>query len=265
MGLFQKLEKYCLAAVKLKSPNLQGLPIIPKSMLNPAPHNRESYNQFVLWIHRLGLDKADCILDVGANHGDFSMAATRCFPQANVVLFEPLPALQAALQRRCEQSGGRWTLAPIALGRRRGETQIHFATAQDGIGSLLGFSPEYRAQNPGIGAVYTLQCTVETLDDLAMEKEWRRIDLLKIDVEGFEAEVTAGGRAALRMTQGLILEISLVRNWENALGHFREIINTVVDAGLCPVALIPSWFSREEPGRPLEFNLLARRFAPLNL
>jgi FkbM family methyltransferase len=51
----------------------------------------------------------------------------------------------------------------------------------------------------------TVDCI--TIDSLAVARSLRRIDLLKIDVEGFEVECLQGARAALSTTDRVIVEV----------------------------------------------------------
>jgi FkbM family methyltransferase len=258
MGLVSKLSSYARAAAVQHGPNLRGLPLIPKSICPGAPGNREAFNQFVLWIHRLQLPRVNQVVDVGANHGDFSLAASALHPKARVLLVEPLPALQPELRRRCARRGGCWRLEPCALGSQGGSATLYVDPQSDAIGSLVGFSEEYLKVNPQARPRQTLTCTVRTLDDLCVAHGIETIDLLKIDVEGFEFETLRGGMRMLRATTALIIELSLVRrnDGSEALGRMLEVLSS---AGLRMVEFYPSLYSMEAPWLPVEFNLLARR------
>jgi FkbM family methyltransferase len=261
MSLFSKLNVYARAAAAQRGANLRGLPLIPKSLWSDLPENREAFNQFVLWIHTLQLSRVHRVVDVGANHGDFSLAASALYPKAQVLLVEPLPALQPELERRCARRSGRWRLESCALGSQPGSATLHVDPDSDAIGSLVGFSEEYLKVNPLAKAGQTLVCTVRTLDDLCADCGIETIDLLKIDVEGFEFETLRGGARMLRATTALIIELSLVRRGEGLRG-LSEMLDVLASAGLHLVECYPSFYSRETPWLPVEFNLLARRLTP---
>jgi FkbM family methyltransferase len=261
MSLFSKLKAYAHAAAVQQGPNLHGLPLIPKSLWDDLPENREGFNQFVLWIHTLQLSHVDRVVDVGANHGDFSLAASALYPKAQVMLVEPLPSLQPELERRCARRNGRWRLEPCALGSQPGSATLHVDANSDAVGSLVGFSEEYLKVNPLAKVGQTLVCTVRTLDDLCVERGIESIDLLKIDVEGFEFETLSGGARMLRATTALIIELSLVRRGDG-LRALSEMLEVLTSAGLHLVACYPSLYSVENPWLPVEFNLLARRPTP---
>jgi len=258
MNWFSKLRLYAQAAAALRGPNLQGLPLIPKSFRPGAPANRAAYNQFVLWIKRLELPRAGWIVDVGANHGDFAQAASACHPDAQVLLVEPLPTLHPELERRCRERPGRWRLAPCALGSQPGQATLHVDPQQDGIGSLLGFSQEYLAANPSAKPKQKIDCQVRTLDDLCTEHGIQAIDLLKIDVEGFEFETLEGAARALRVTQSMVIELSVVRR-RDAIEPLARLLTLLNQVGLRLVELYPSLCTSQAPWLPIEFNVLARR------
>jgi FkbM family methyltransferase len=258
MSLFTKLNAYARAAAVQHGPNLRGLPLIPKSLCSDAPGNREAFNQFVLWIHKLELSCVNRVVDVGANHGDFSLAASALYPMAQVLLVEPLPSLQEELESRCARRSGRWRLESCALGSQPGSATLYVDANSDAIGSLVGFSEEYLKVNPLAKASQTLTCQVRTLDDLCAERGIETIDLLKIDVEGFEFETLRGGARMLRATNALVIELSLVRRGDGLLA-LSEMLGVLSSAGLHLVECYPSLYSVKTPWLPVEFNLLARR------
>lgn len=256
--LNRKIAAYLQSAWVQRGLNLRGLPLIPKSLWPVAPYNRTLFNEFVLWIHQLQLSEVKWVVDVGANHADFAQAANALFPTANVLLVEPLPTLHAELQRRCAVRGKQWQLATCALSKERGTATLHVDQAHDDIGSLMGFSEEYLRANPASQASRTFACEVRTLDDLCPEYAIHKIDLLKIDVEGFEFEVLGGGGKMLQATESLIVEVSLVRRGGDA-DVLERMLTLLRSAGFQLVELLPSYFAADRPWLPLEFNLLARR------
>ena len=63
------------------------------------------------------------VLDVGANVGQFGIAAAKLFPGVHVHSFEPLPTAVAALRRNVRRLDN-VTVYPIALGDRDGEVAM---------------------------------------------------------------------------------------------------------------------------------------------
>ena len=258
MRYVQKIISYLQSALVQRNWNIRGLPLIPKSMWPAAPGNRSMFNTFVLWIHQLHLPDMQQIVDVGANHGDFSQAACALFPNAKALLVEPLPTLHAELERRCAEKGHSWTLAKCALSRECGSATLHVDAAHDDIGSLAAFSEDYLRANPASKESREFVCEVRTLDDLCAGQGITKIDLLKIDVEGFEFEVLEGAGKTLRTTEAVVVEVSLVRR-PNDSDALERMLKLLSDAGFGVVQLLPSLYSQEKPWLPVEFNLLARR------
>jgi FkbM family methyltransferase len=249
-----KLLPYFRSAAALRSPNFPGFPLIPKSHARRVPHSRNAYNSFVLWIQRLTLPAAKTVLDVGANHGDFAQAANAIFPDATVLLFEPLPDMQVYIGGLIDSGRRNWTLVPSALGSSPGEFALHIDDHDDSIGSFTGFTEEYLAANPRAKPSRTIMCAVRTLDDEMRERNLGSIDLLKIDVEGFEFDVLKGATVALQRERAIIIEVSLIRRAPGTAHPLVDMLELLTNAGFQVVEIIPSLFDPAVPWKPAEFT-----------
>lgn len=258
-SILRKIHAHLTAAQALGSANLRGFPGLPKMLFKALPYNREQFNQFVAWIQRLQLDGAHCILDIGANHGDFSEAASAMFPNANLWLFEPLPVLHPELKERAERHRGHWTVCQYALGSSSATLDLHVDPSRDDIASLVGFDKTYSDNARAGHEVTKSTCQVIPLDDLLPTFPSSGIDLMKIDVEGFEFEVLEGGMKALSRTKAMIIEVSLMRATDREGSRLTRMLASLEASGLFPVEILPSWFSAHDPWLPVEFNILARR------
>ena len=258
MNAFEKAQVYFRASAALGNLNLNGFPFLPKRLFNVPLYNRAAYNEFVTWIYLLRLNSARWIVDVGANHGDFAEAAAAYFPEANILLVEPLPQLHDELQRRCARHSGKWLLEKFAVGAEEAVLPLHVAADQDAIGSLAGFSSEYQRLNPQ-SEITQISCKVRPLDAVAAERGISCIDLLKIDVEGFEFEVVKGAVRALEFTRALIVEVSLVRRPTDVTNPLVAMLDLVIRYGFEVVNVLPSLFDLSSPWKPVEFNILARK------
>lgn len=257
IDLRRKLAAYLRAAAATRSFNAAGLPLLPKS--GDSVYSRESYNTFLIWIKQLGLPAAARILDIGANHGDFARAASSCYPRARVWLFEPLPTLWPQLERLARRSGGRWSVQQFALGAKQAVLPLQADDRDDAIASFLGFSDNYRRGNPAAAGTKSIPTRVMPLDDFCAQEEIPSIDLMKVDVEGFEFDVLAGAGRMLRNSSAVIIEVSLIRRAAGSADALERMLKVLTGAGFHLVNIIPSLFSRDEPWKPVEYNLLARR------
>ncbi len=132
---------------------------------------------------RAGLPPARCVLDVGAHRGETCRALLLQFPGVTIHAFEPVADNFAALRDAMAGEPG-VHLHPLALGAQPGTVEI----------ALQADSQTHSLRHPaGGGTGRTERLTVTTLDAFTAEHRLDRIDLLKIDTEGFELEVIRGG------------------------------------------------------------------------
>lgn len=166
--------------------------------------------------------------DIGAEYGLYTLTfASR--PGTSVVSFEPLPGPNAFLTRVLRWLGAdnvelrRHALGDVArsgsmsLPRRRGlpvHGRAFLADEADGLGPNVEFAGEQR-----------LPVTVSTLDTVLEERGVDRLDLIKVDVEGYEPAVLRGAaRSIERFRPALLVEIE-----DRHLAKFGADGTTVVD------------------------------------
>ena len=150
--------------------------------------NRRS---MALWQALLRLHPWSLILDVGANHGEMLL-----WPElprnARVYAFEPNPALVPLLRRSLADSGVAAEVVEAAVGATDGRIALHLDRRWSGTSSLVAAntSGDYRTVEV---PVTRLDSVLAGLDGPAPGDSL----LVKIDVEGLEAEVLQGLRPAL--------------------------------------------------------------------
>lgn len=158
------------------------------------------------------------ILDVGAYMGWWSEMARSAYPQAQILMVEPLPGhaeLLSALAARLKVSYAR-----DVCGARLGEkVPFHIGS----IGSSIYSPKRFTASD-----IIELQTT--TLDSLLEQNAWPRADLIKIDVQGAEEEVLKGGEKALIGAEAVIMELSIVNSYDKGL-LAGEMISVMQDKG----------------------------------
>ena len=168
--------------------------------------------------HGITLRPGDCVFDVGANIGMFSLFILHTFPEVRVYAFEPAPPLFELLRANTESFGARVRLFPFGLSDRPGTASLTYYPNTTGMSSFHADAREERAALeaivgnrrragvPGIEELLhhaedffaerlrseTFDCPLRTLSGVLREEGVERIDLLKVDVEKSEAQVLAG-------------------------------------------------------------------------
>jgi FkbM family methyltransferase len=133
--------------------------------------------------------------DVGANTGAFTSALLARFPGANIYAFEPQPQNFARLIR-AGHAPERVRHDNIALGSAPGQITLYDRADQSGSAHASVFEEVIADLHQQ--SVRATEVRVDTLDNMAERYGTPSIDYLKIDTEGNELAVLAGGARLLR-------------------------------------------------------------------
>jgi len=135
-------------------------------------------------------------VDVGGNIGYISLFAASYVPQGTVHYFEPIPNLVEQSKKSIQRNG-----------------YSNITQYNVGCGATKGFETLYiNKENIGASGVYSsgdtsIKITIDALDNLLGHLD--RIDLIKIDVEGYELSALQGMLQILKIHQPhLLIEFS---------------------------------------------------------
>ena len=163
------------------------------------------------------------IVDAGANVGFYTLRQAKAVgPSGHVYAVEPNPDSYSRLERNVAQNGLAWvTCIPKGLSSEEG-TMVLDADPRE-----TSTATAHRTEsNQPAGCLYV---EGTTLDALVVAFAIPRIDVLKMDTEGAEAEIVKGGlRRALPITRRVVMESHntryLVRDLLAPLG-FRLVLD----------------------------------------
>jgi FkbM family methyltransferase len=166
------------------------------------------------------------IFDVGANVGQTAQRLVQVFPNSMIYSFEPVPETFANLQRNTAHLT-EVECVNVALGEELGEATM--TTDRDGQNTLIA----------GVSSSDSVTARVTTLDDFCADRAIHRVDLLKIDTEGFETFVLKG--ASEMLSQGsikfVVAECDFIRRPDEPHGDFFEIYALLAPLGFNMIGL----------------------------
>jgi FkbM family methyltransferase len=134
------------------------------------------------------------IFDAGANVGQTAKALAGRFPLATIYSFEPVPDTFRGLARA---AAGLPRVRPVqaALGAADGSLamRVHGSSVENSPLPMLGHDPTDRRAGPvAVRAAPEVTVPVRRLDSFCAGEGIGRIDLLKLDVQGYELRVLEG-------------------------------------------------------------------------
>lgn len=152
------------------------------------------------------------VIDVGAHGGEFARMIKRVLPDAAIYSFEPLKDVFQRLEQETK-NGSNITAFNCALGDREETVEIHRSSWVQSS-SILPMAPLHKEAFP-VSADHTSQTIeVKRLDDVLKGFTLKPEVLIKIDVQGYEDKVLAGGPDIIAKTKAIIVEVSFRELYE---------------------------------------------------
>jgi FkbM family methyltransferase len=203
--------------------------------------------------------EVNCVLDVGANKGQYGLTLRRLGYTGHIVSFEPVPEVFRELEAAAGHDAG-WTVHHLALGAHTARASIYVTRGND-FSSLL-MPTAYAVTRFGRSAPVERVEEVEVcrLDEI-FESVTRHVAhprlFLKMDTQGYDLEVFAGAGAATDRMLGLQSEVAVVPLY-HGMPTMLEALDAYQSAGFALSGLFP--VSRDlDTARILEYDCLMLR------
>ncbi|MEP2987437.1 MAG: FkbM family methyltransferase [Parasphingorhabdus sp.] len=148
----------------------------------------------------------DTVLDIGANIGRFAITINSLFPKAQIIAFEPLPSCFKKAEKIISNYSGSQALN-IGLGSKN-ETLEIFENDFSPSSSFLPMADMHIDAFPFTDKQTSTSVEVKALDTVAEELALGDRILVKIDVQGYERDVIAGGKRTLSQAKAILIELS---------------------------------------------------------
>jgi FkbM family methyltransferase len=197
----------------------------------------------------------DCVLDVGANRGQYARLLRRIGYRGRIVSFEPVPECFEELRRR-SAGDSRWTVVPTALGEEDGRQPLH-VTAGTEFSSLLAPSEYGRRTFRGSAVTRMEDVPVRRLDALWADhvREGERVHL-KLDTQGYDQQVIQGARQVLDRVASVQTEVAVKVLYDGA-PRYADALPRLEAMGFELTGLFP--VLRDPQLRIVELDCVMRR------
>jgi FkbM family methyltransferase len=174
----------------------------------------------------------DCVIDVGANRGQYGKWLRNLGFHGIIVSFEPNPRAFSELKQHAAEN---WVCLPYALGSEAGELPFN-VMADDVFSSFRCPSgvDDYAAENT---VVRTVTVPVKRLEEVLTELPLKFMKpFLKLDTQGFDLEVVEGAGEAISRFRGIVSEVAIKQLYANS-PTFEESRAAICKRGFAPGAM----------------------------
>jgi len=186
-----------------------------KNFIDASIYYTGDYEAYLKKIFKRLIKPNNVILDIGANIGFHTLYfAELTGTNGKVIAFEPIPHNFAALENNISLNNfPQIVMINKALGNTNSQMNIHI---------------NEQAQNPGAFNLFEdgvkntiIECTKG--DDYLQENNIKKVDFIKIDVEGFELEVLKGLAETIKLFNPIII-FEYDYNYQSKLNNDPTII-----------------------------------------
>ncbi len=146
---------------------------------------------------------------VGANVGRTALSLDAAFPGLEFYLIEPVPQVFQTLVRNTAYHHNMHCIN-VAAGSKEGWECMHVDDYSP-ASSLLPYECISLQEFPFLGKQGTVNIQVRPLDDILRDCRVRGVDLVLMDVQGYEDEVLKGAALTLKSCKVVVSELSLQR------------------------------------------------------
>ena len=194
----------------------------------------------------------DCVIDVGANRGQFRNFLRQEIGFRGLILsFEPIHHLAEACKTAAQKDPA-WRVFEIALGNKCEKAPINVAKSDDLSSFLLpqASSPFFNESTIIRTELVQIKTLHSLLPELQSAYQFQSI-FLKLDTQGFDLSVLEGSKNVLSSIFAVQSELSLVPiyegmpAWTGVMTALKELRFEI--AGLFPI-------NRDTSGRVVEFD-----------
>ena len=170
----------------------------------------------------------DICFDVGANIGVYSNVLARISGDSgNIHSFEPVQHIFKKFKLNSSINGHHAVNAnPLALGNEISKMEMYQIKPGLQRAGTSSFQINDNFEEIGIDNFDKVEVDIDTLDHYVESKGISQVDFIKIDVEGFEANVISGGQNTLEQySPKIMIELDFIRHPKSDVDSLKSIFD----------------------------------------
>ncbi len=194
----------------------------------------------------INMSKEEIFVDVGANTGYYTLNIASKLKEGKIISIEADPNTFKILEKNCDINKiTNSEIHNVACSNHEGNIDFFKTDKHSGINSILD-QPENNNFNK-------IKIKSNTLDNI-LNSRFKKIDWIKIDVEGAELFVLEGAQETLNYTKHIIIEIHehiLEKNNQTS----QQIIN-ILEKNKFKIKLFPEYWKSSSPNQILKSDYI---------
>jgi FkbM family methyltransferase len=180
------------------------------------------------------------VVDAGANVGDWTAAVLDAYGALDTLVIEPNPNVYVSLAARFAASPN-VRCSCVGLADRESDLELVVSGGSQFASFLPAVAELTTLYGDQAREVRRVKVPVVRLDTLVHPDQ--RVQLLKLDVQGYEMNVLAGAVNTLARTEMILVEANWIAHYEGAC-EFSELDKFLVSRGFVLANLSPPFISR---------------------
>jgi FkbM family methyltransferase len=179
--------------------------------------------------HFLKINDIDCVLDVGANIGQYANNLRRIGYKKKIISFEPLSSAYEVIKKKSIKDKY-WTVHNFGIGEQEKKVDINISknSYSSSILDILPLHTESEPQSEYFSKETISIKKLENLNEIDIEK-FNKV-FIKIDTQGYEEQVLQGIGKLINKIEGIQIELSLYPLYKNQT-LFLELYKKIKELG----------------------------------
>jgi FkbM family methyltransferase len=181
-------------------------------------------------------DYGGCFFDIGANKGEWSIYTNQaCSGNCEIYSYEPDPRAANKFKKNTENIDNIY-FSEKGVGSKEGEVSLYLSDESTELSTMRPVNRKDYSEN---------RVNITTIDNEVKRNDVDCINLMKVDVEGYEAEVLRGASESLK--KGIIecVQFEYGENWIYSGNTITEVISFLSKMGFKTFLLQPGSIESE--------------------